>query len=616
MDDWQREPDAEDVDADLEYRVFAKTWGAEYTAAGEVRFRVWAPAAETLNLRLKDEEVPMSPTGDGWYELLATSVAPGTPYAFVLPDGDMVPDPAGRALESDVHSRSLVVDPTAYRWKNSRWTGRPWSEAVIYELHVGTFTDEGTFAAAATKLPQLAELGITMIELMPVAAFGGSRGWGYDGVLLYTPHPAYGSPDDMKAFIDTAHGLGLMVMLDVVYNHLGLDGNHLATYAPDLFTREHTPWGPRLDVARKPARDLVIENALYWLEEFAVDGLRLDAVDQINDEASDVHVLEELASRVRDTIPERHIHLVVEDGRCITGLHERNEDNSVRLYDGVWNDGYHHLVHAWATGEHSGHFRVFANDFWTRIGKSLATGFALQGEKVEGKGDAPVGEPSGHLPPVTFVNYLQNHDQVGNRGRGERFWSLVEDDLGERLLALLLLAPQIPLLFMGDEFRSRGRFFFFADYPPDLDQNGPEDRLRQAGDFGSQNLTLDEIRHPNLRETFLVSKLDWQEAEAEPGRAALGRVRELLQKRQHHLMPLLANVGGGVGYLLLADDGRLAVDWQLGERRWQMRCNFSDAPATLPPVHGETIHVMPKTAEADIRDLSRFQPHSLIVACG
>lgn len=608
--------DAENLDAVPEYRVFPKSWGAEYTAAGEVRFRIYASGVEALSLRLADEQVPMSTTGDGWFELLATNVPPGTPYSFVLPDGRQVPDPAGRALESDVHGASLVVDPTAYSWKASGWKGRPWSEAVIYEIHVGTFTEEGTFAAAAERLPGLKDLGITTIQLMPVAAFGGRRGWGYDGVLLYTPHPAYGEPADMKAFIDKAHGLGLMVMLDVVYNHLGLDGNYLEAYAPDLFMDEGTPWGPRPDVTRKPMRDFVIENALYWLEEFALDGLRFDAVDRIEDQTSDVHIMEEMALRIREALPGRHVHLVVEDGRCITALHERAGDNSVRLYDAVWNDGYHHLIHAWATGEHGGHFKVFAKDFWPRIGKTLATGFALQGEKVAEKGDELVGEPSGHLPPVTFINFLQNHDQIGNRGRGDRLWSNIEPDLAARLMAMLLLSPQIPMVFMGDEFQSKGRFFFFADYPEDFDQNTPEDRLRQGEAFGSADLTLDEIRDPTDVATFSVSKLDWQEAETEEGSKVKAEFRDLLRKRHEHLMPLLRDIGGGVGHVLTAEEGLLAIDWQLGERRWQLRCNFSDDEATLPPVHGETIHVMPGEAEADIRDLSRFAPRALIIACG
>lgn len=606
---------ADGVPFDQEYRVFPKRWGAEYTAAGEVRFRLWAPAVDALNMRLADEIVPMTPTGAGWFELLATNLAPGTAYAFILPDGTAVPDPAGRGLQSDVHGPSILVDPTAYRWRLGAWAGRPWSEAVIYELHVGTFTEEGTFAAAAEKLAGLAELGITMIELMPVAAFGGERGWGYDGVLLYTPHPAYGSADDMKSFVDTAHGLGLMVMLDVVYNHLGLDGNYLSALAPEFFLDEGTPWGPRPDVSKSPTRDFIVENALYWLEEFALDGLRLDAADRIEKDKSEVQFLEDLARRIHETFPKRHVHLVVEDSRNITRLHERKENNSPPLYDGVWNDGYHHLIHAWVTGEHGGHFTAFACDFWPRIGKTLATGFVLQGERIAGKGDELFGEPSGHLPPVAFVNFLQNHDQTGNRGRGERLWSLIDADLGERLMAMLLLAPQIPLLFMGDEFRSKGRFFFFSDYPEGLRQNDPEERLQQARNFGTENLAMHEIRDPNAPDTFAVSKLNWDEAKTGTGRTARIAFRNLLEKRCRLLMPLLKNVGGGVGHLLLAENGRLAVDWQLGESRWQMRGNFGEASATLPPVHGTTVHVHADDTEADIRDLSEFRPGSLIVVC-
>ncbi|WP_062276465.1 MULTISPECIES: malto-oligosyltrehalose trehalohydrolase [unclassified Rhizobium] len=603
--------------ADREYRVFPKSWGAEYTAAGEVRFRLWAPSLEKLTLRLDGEDVAMSPAADGWFEFLSTNVAPGTPYAFVLPDGLVVPDPAGRALKSDVHGPSLIVDPTAYRWRNTEWSGRPWSEAVIYELHVGTFTEEGTFAAAAEKLEELAAIGITVVEMMPIAAFGGERGWGYDGVLFYTPHPAYGTPDDLKAFVDRAHDLGLMVMLDVVYNHFGIDGNYLSVYAPEVMHTEGTPWGPTIDFGRRPCRDFVIENALYWLEEFNLDGLRFDAADQIKDETSKIHILEELALVARETFIGRHVHLVLEDGRGLTRFHERKEDNAVRLYDGVWNDGYHHLVHAWATGEHVGHFKPFAHDFWRRIGRSLATGFVLQGETIEGEGDKIFGEPSGHLPPVTFVNFLQNHDQVGNRARGDRLWTQIDDDIRNRLMAMLLLSPQIPLVFMGDEFASHSRFYFFSDYPKELQQNTPEDRLKQARDFGSgDDVTLDEVTDPNDPETFRMSKMNWEEARSQRPREARDFFAELLGKRREHLVPLLIDIGGGVGHVLQAEDGILAIDWQLGEVRWQFRANFTDASVMVPPVRGKTVHVSSASAESDMRDLGELAAQSLIFVQG
>lgn len=599
-----------------EYRVFPKSWGSEYTAAGEVRFRLWAPSLEALTLRLADEDVAMSKTPDGWFELLATNVAPGTPYAYVLPDGLVVPDPAGRALKGDVHGPSVVVDPTAYRWRSSTWKGRPWHEAVIYELHVGTFTSEGTFAAAADKLEELAALGISAVELMPVGAFAGKHGWGYDGVLFYTPHPAYGTPDDMKAFIDRAHELGLMVFLDVIYNHFGIDGNYLSVYAPEVMHKEGTPWGPTIDFEQRPCRDFVIENALYWLDEFNLDGLRLDAADQLKDETSETHILEELALAVRETLPGRHVHLVLEDARGITRFHEREEDNSVRLYDGVWNDGYHHLVHAWATGEHGGHYKPFVENFWPRIGKTLATGFALQGEKIAGEGDRIFGEPSGHLPPVTFVNFLQNHDQVGNRARGERLWSQIDRDMRDRLMAMLLLAPQIPLVFMGDEFASRSLFFFFSDYPDGLNQNNPEDRLNQARSFGAgDDVTVDELRDPNDPRTLSLSKLDWDEAHTLDASDARASFKALIDKRRTHLMPLLDGVGGGTGHVLKAEDGILAIDWQLGDKRWQFRANFTNTRTTVPPVKGQLIHALPASAEADMLDLAELAPQGLVFVC-
>jgi malto-oligosyltrehalose trehalohydrolase len=612
---WTADHDA--VTTDLERRAFRKSWGAEYIAAGEVRFRLWAPSLEKLTLRLEDEDLPMVPAADGWYELTARNVAPGTAYAFRLPDGLLVPDPAGRALKADVHGPSIVVDPTSYRWRNTRWKGRPWSEAVIYELHVGTFTEGGTFAAAADKLEDLAAIGITMVEIMPVAAFGGERGWGYDGVLFYTPHPAYGSPNDMKAFVDRAHELGLMVMLDVVYNHFGIDGNYLSVYAPEVMHPEGTPWGPTIDFSQKASRAFVIENALYWLEEFNLDGLRLDAADQIQDESSSLHVLEELAGVVRKTLTGRHVHLVLEDARSITRFHERDEDNGVRLYDGVWNDGYHHLIHAWATGEHGGHYRPFAKDVWPRIGKTMATGFALQGETVEGEGDTIFGEPSDHLPPVTFVNFLQNHDQVGNRAGGDRLWTQIDPALRERLLAMLMLSPQIPLVFMGDEFASRSQFFFFSDYPPEMQDSTSEDRLKQAQDFGAGDaVTADDLTDPNDPETFRISKMDWEEGKTQRARDARLGFKALVDKRREFLVPLLRNVGGGVGEVLLAADGILAIDWQLGESRWQFRANFTDRRMPVPPVQGTTVHAVPEGVEGEIRDLGELAAHSLIFVRG
>ena len=280
-------------------------WGAQSVAPREVRFRVWAPGQQALAVRVGDRDLPMTRDGEGWFEKVVRDVAPGAQYSFVTSDGLAVPDPASRAQAGDVHGASLIVDPGQYQWQDTGWKGRPWHEAVLYELHVGTFTPEGTFRAAAERLPHLAALGITAIEIMPVAQFGGCRGWGYDGVLLYAPHPAYGAPEDMKALIDAAHHHGIMVLLDVVYNHFGPDGNYLPTLAPQFFHPErHTPWGAAIAYEREPVRRYFIENALYWLDEFHLDGLRFDAIDQIHDPDSPSHILIEIARRIRAEHPE------------------------------------------------------------------------------------------------------------------------------------------------------------------------------------------------------------------------------------------------------------------------------------------------------------------------
>src|SRR5690606_18309371 len=318
-------------------------WGACLREDGQAQFRLWAPAIHSLAVEIDGHPIVMNPEADGWFGLI-TEARPGARYRFLLPDGVRVPDPASQAQAGDVHGPSVLVDQHAYRWRHPNWKGRPWEEAIIYELHIGTFTEEGTFASARQRIGYLADLGITAVEIMPVAAFGGKRGWGYDGVLPYAPHSAYGSPDDMKAFIDECHEHGLMVLLDVVYNHFGPDGNYLAAYAPDFFDdRRHTPWGAAIAYEREPVRHFFLDNALYWLREFRLDGLRLDAIDQIRDDRSEEELLVTIARRIRETFPDRHIHLTTEDNRNVTYLHERSASGHVELYSGEWNDDFHNV---------------------------------------------------------------------------------------------------------------------------------------------------------------------------------------------------------------------------------------------------------------------------------
>ncbi len=453
-------------------RLHSMPFGAELQPDG-VRFRIWAPQHERMALRLDAQPRvwKLERESGGWHTLISAHAKPGTRYQFVLPDGMAVPDPASRYQPEDVHGPSEVMDPGSYRWRNLDWRGRPWEEAVIYELHVGCFTDAGSFDAARERLSHLAGLGVTAIELMPLSDFPGSRNWGYDGVLPYAPDASYGHPDSLKALIDAAHGLGLMVLIDVVYNHFGPEGNYLGLYAPQFFSARHqTPWGSAVNFDgrdSRPVREFFIHNALYWLEEFHCDGLRLDAVHAILDD-SPAHILAELAQRVRAAFPDRHIHLLLENEHNQARLLVRTRQQAIRLYDAQWNDDVHHVLHAAATGETEGYYADYAART-SLLGRALAEGFAFQGEHMAYRGSAR-GEPSSQLPPAAFVAFLQNHDQVGNRAFGERISMLATAPAVRAATAIYLLLPQIPMLFMGEEWHTRQPFLFFCDFGAELGQ--------------------------------------------------------------------------------------------------------------------------------------------------
>lgn len=578
---------------DSTLRVFNRSWGAEIIGPGEVRFRLWAPGQEALAITVDGKDHSMRRDDTGWFELTVEGMAPGAAYQFHLPDGLKVPDPASRRQQGDVHGASLVVDPTAYAWRNTGWTGRPWEEAVIYELHVGTFTDQGSFEAARQRLPYLADLGITAIELMPVAQFSGNRGWGYDGVLLYAPHPAYGTPEEMKAFIDTAHDHGLMVLLDVVYNHFGPDGNYLHAYAPDFFHPErHTPWGAAIAYERDAVRRFFIENALYWLEEFQLDGLRFDAIDNIVDENSDRELMVEIAERIRAEFPGRHIHLTTEDNRNITRLHERGDNGEVLLHTAEWNDDMHNVLHVIATGETDGYYADFADDVWTQLGRALAQGFAYQGQPSAQTGN-PRGSPSGHLPPAAFIDFLQNHDQTGNRAMGERLTKLADPRTLELMSAMLLLSPHIPLLFMGEEHGDEQPFFFFTDFEGELACAVRDGRRREFAGFAGFSGQMQEIPDPNEAATFAASRPDWSAADKEKGRRHLERTRKLLALRRDRVVPLLHVAGPNAGRVLIVDDGLIGVDWRLGKSTLSLRANYSDRNCKVPAAPGEILWADP-----------------------
>jgi maltooligosyltrehalose trehalohydrolase len=524
-----RSADADKPSGDTAGVGYTPCYGAWHQPSGLTRFRIWAPNAEhgvTLEIAGRDP-LPMTDVGDGFLEI-QTPCPPGTRYRYRVSPDLSVPDPASRLQAGDVHDDSIVTAPDAYAWCNGAWRGRPWRETVIYEVHAGL---AGGYAGIQARLPELAALGITAIELMPIADFPGPRNWGYDGVLPYAPDCAYGTPDELKRMIDTAHGLGLMVFLDVVYNHFGPDGNYLSAYASDFFRSDvHTPWGVAIDFRRRAVRHFFAESALYWLAEYRFDGLRLDAVHAIRDTGW----LEEMAGFVRTHLPaDRIVHLVLE-----------NDDNQVHPlehgYQAQWNDDGHHVLHHLLTGESEGYYSDYAVHPAQRLARCLSDGFIYQGELSQHRGGIKRGEPSAHLPPTSFVLFLQNHDQIGNRAMGERLLTLLGSDTRplRAAVALLLLSPQIPLIYMGEERGSTAPFLYFTSHADaQLAQAVRDGRRREFEKFRAfaQPATRDRIPDPNDPATY--TRCD--PYQAPPDTEWLDYYQGLLQLRHRLVVPRL-----------------------------------------------------------------------------
>ncbi len=549
----------------------------------ETRFALWAPACERVSVRLGRDAaartLPMSAQADGWHSLTVKDVKPGEAYAFVLPDGAVVPDPASRSNPWDVNGPSAVVDPCAFDWADGDWQGRPWHEAVVYELHIGTFTAEGTYLAAIGKLDHLASTGITALEIMPVADFAGERNWGYDGVLPFAPDSAYGTPGELKQLVAAAHERGLMVLLDVVYNHFGPEGNHLGRYAPQFFNAAHrTPWGSAVNFDGERAatvRDFFVHNALYWVEEFHFDGLRLDAVHAMMDD-SPRHVVRQIAEALAG-LGREHVHLVLENDANQASLLDRSRPGHATAQ---WNDDAHHALHVLLTGEKDGYYRDYAaNPAW-QLGRSLAEGYAYQGEVPPSREGEARGERSRHLPLVAFMPFLQNHDQVGNRAMGDRLTALAPADGVRLAAATLLLAPSVPLIFMGEEFGTRAPFLFFCNFHGELERAVREGRRREFAGFERfrEEKAREAIPDPGCAGTFAASRLPWDEI-AQPGPARWLRLyRELLALRARALVPRLAQPQREASFAAHRDCGVL-VDWTLGDGSGlHLRANFSGTP--------------------------------------
>lgn len=534
-------------------------WGPLDQGDGTWRFRLWAPDRDALTLEI-DGAAPMAmqKAEDGWFVCNAAA-SEGTCYRFRLNDQLAVPDPASRWQTGGVHGWS-VVTPT--RQKSREWRGRPWREMVIQELHVGLM---GGYAGIMQRLPALAELGITAIELMPIASFGGTRGWGYDGVLPFAPLESYGTPAELCALIDTAHDQGLMIYLDVVYNHFGPDGNYLGAYASTFFHEErHTPWGGAVAVDRPEVAAYFRENALMWLDDYGFDGLRFDAVHAIENDA----FLDALARDIRAAIgPDRHIHLMLE-----------NEGNDAQRlgaegYDAQWNDDFHNVMHVLLTGEHDAYYEDFAEQPAQKLARCLEQGFIYQGEPSPHQGGKRRGSPSAHLSPTAFIAFLQNHDQVGNRAMGERLTLLTDVQRLRAATALLLLMPQIPLLFMGDEVGAQTPFLFFTDFHDDLADAVREGRRREFAGFSA--FASEEARaaipDPNAPKTFDNSKPvpgadagDWQ-----------ALYRHLLALRRAHVVPGLEGCRSTAAHAI--GPAAVSASWRLGTgQTLQILLNLGD----------------------------------------
>jgi maltooligosyltrehalose trehalohydrolase len=485
-------------------------------AGDSCEFRVWAPLAQSVTLRLKNEhgvkDWPMQYDDQQFF--LQAFARPGDRYFYIVDQNKPVPDPVSRLLPEGVHGPTEIVDPEGFDWTDAGWRGLPLRDYVIYELHVGTFTPEGTFDAAIARLPYLKDLGITVVQIMPVAAFPGTRNWGYDGASPYAVQASYGGPEGLKRLVNAAHDLGLGVVLDVVYNHLGNEGNYLRLFGPYFTGNHHTPWGEAINYDQpgsEGVRRYFVQNALYWVREYHLDGLRLDAVQTIYDD-SPKHILAEIKENVAE--------LSRELGRevCVIAETDENDEKIVRPaevggygLDAIWSDDFHHALHALLTGERNGYYQDFGRA--EQIVRALQNGFVFQGEPFRYWEGRPRGSSSARVPAPAHVICVQNHDQVGNRARGERLTTLVPR--GARMLAaaLLLLAPQTPLLFMGQEFDEANPFQFFTDYgDPALQKAVREGRRNEFKDF---DFAHDDMPDPQDPATFERSKLNWGLAEGE-----------------------------------------------------------------------------------------------------
>jgi maltooligosyltrehalose trehalohydrolase len=490
--------------------------GADLVEGG-VHFRVWAPGRDRIAVCLEGggETLQLTPEPSGHFSALAPGLAAGARYRYLLDGEGPYPDPASRFQPEGAEGPSQVVDPGSYRWRDGGWLGPRATAPVFYELHVGTFTPEGTWAAAAAHLPRLAELGIDVLEVLPVAEWAGEFGWGYDGVDLFAPTHLYGTPDDFRAFVDAAHGLGLAVVLDVVYNHFGPRGCFVGKYTPSYFTARHAnEWGDAINFdgpGAEGVRELVVANAGYWIEEMHLDGLRLDATHSLHDASRD-HVVAAIVRRARAAAGGRRVLIVAED-EAQTARQLRAPETGGYGVDASWNDDFHHAARVAATGRREAYYSPYFGSPQELI-SAVRRGWLYQGQLYPWQGKRR-GTPALDLSPSRFVTFLENHDQVANSGRGLRLHQLTSPGRLRALTALLLLAPSCPLLFQGQEHASSAPWLFFADHPGELGRQVREGRRTFLGQFPTVATpeAAARLADPTARETFAACKLDHGERE-------------------------------------------------------------------------------------------------------